>query len=132
METKNGSAPASGFASPPVVYGVVTSCVTTLVLLVMTSVVITWMSVSDAKLPYITYTINVIAVLMGGASSARKSMQRGWYYGGMVAVIYALLLVIIGTILYRGNYLTLHTILQLFIMIAIGGFAGIIGVNTKR
>jgi putative membrane protein (TIGR04086 family) len=132
METKNGSSDSSGFTSPPVVYGVIASCVTTVLLLVVSSIFVTWSSVSDAKLPFITYTINVIAVVVGAAASARKSMQRGWYYGGLSALVYTILLAIIGIVLYRSSYFTLHNFMQLFIMTFIGGFGGIIGINTKR
>ncbi|UOF92735.1 TIGR04086 family membrane protein [Fodinisporobacter ferrooxydans] len=132
MEGKNIGSGSSNFRNPPLVAGIITACITTLILLVLASIILTWTAVSDGKLPFITYTINVIAVIAGAVSAARKSSEKGWYYGGLSGLVYMILVAIIGFVLYRGEYLNVHNLLQMAIMTGIGGFGGMIGIQTKR
>jgi putative membrane protein (TIGR04086 family) len=112
----------------PVLYGLIASLLTALLCIFVAASIVAWTPVSELQLPYITYTINVVAVLVGALLAARRGGQRGWYYGGLTGGIYALMIHGIG-LLFLGSALSAAMIVQVIVLALIGAFGGMIGVN---
>jgi putative membrane protein (TIGR04086 family) len=89
-------------------------------------------SLSDSGILVSAYIVHCLAVIFGGISASRCKRERGWYYGGITGLIYAILMVIIGIIVYNTFSLDTSGIFRVLLMAVIGAFSGIIGVNTVR
>lgn len=90
-----------------------------------------WTSVQESSLPLFTYGINGVALIGGGWLAGRKSKRKGWLYGGMAGLLYALIVWMIA-------FLAFDTSMRLNpLLFAVGAFGlsalgGVVGVNSKR
>lgn len=131
MKGKPISEMAPQFGGRPVLQGLISAFVVAILAVLLTAVLVTWTSIREANVPTITYVINVIAVVIGSFSAARKEGQRGWYFGGMTGLLYSTLITLIGIMLAASTF-TFHHVVQIIILSLIGGFGGMIGVNLGR
>jgi putative membrane protein (TIGR04086 family) len=122
----------ASFRGTPVLYGLIASFITAFVCILVTTLVIGWTSVNEASLGTITYVLNMLSVLVGSILAARQAGSKGWYYGGLTGLLYALLITLLGLLAVQGPSFTLNHLLQDIIMALVGGFGGMIGVNLKR
>lgn len=113
----------------PVLQGLIYAFAVAFGAILLASVLVTWTSVPEAKLPVITYIINLAAVLTGSFVAARRSKEKGWYYGGLTGLFYSLAITILGLMLVSASF-TLHNVVQIAILTAVGGLGGVLGVNT--
>lgn len=93
------------------------------------ALLIRYTSLEMDALPIIAYLINALALLIGGFASGRRSQQRGWYYGGLQGIIYALLVMLIGFLAFNSA-MVINPILFALSSFGISAIGGIIGVNT--
>lgn len=93
------------------------------------ALLIRYTSLEMDALPIIAYLINALALLIGGFASGRRSQQRGWYYGGLQGIIYALLVMLIGFLAF-DSAMVINPILFALSSFGISAIGGIIGVNT--
>ncbi|GMA51938.1 hypothetical protein GCM10025857_32950 [Alicyclobacillus contaminans] len=87
---------------------------------------------SDGQLLAAAYTTHCAAILLGAIAGSRAAAERGWFYGGMVGLVYALVMVAIGLVVFTTFTLDARGLFRLLVMCLIGCFGGIIGVNTVR
>jgi putative membrane protein (TIGR04086 family) len=132
MKNKSFSEYAPNFSGSPVIYGLVASFVTALISILITTLVLGWSSVTEAKLSTITYVLNMVAVVIGSMLSARQAGNRGWYYGGLTGLCYAVLITLLGLLMVQGPVFNLNNLFQSILMGLIGAFGGMIGVNLKK
>lgn len=122
-ETKNGV--------NPILYGLTYTFSIVIISVLLLAIILTLTSLSDSRLPYISYAITVISILVGGYKAAKKAQIKGWYYGGITGLIYGLLLVII-TFLAFDFSLNLRSLVLVVLTFLFGAFGGIFGVNSKK
>lgn len=89
-------------------------------------------ALSDNHIVIFAYLVHCVAVLFGAVSSSRAANERGWYYGGLTGLIYALIMVGIGITIYNTFSMDASGLFRVLLMVLIGAFGGIIGVNTGR
>lgn len=87
---------------------------------------------SDSHLVIAAYVIHCFAVLFGSIAAGRSSSDRGWFYGGMTGLVYAILMILIGIVIYNSFSVDQAGLFRVLLMILIGAFGGIIGLNTQR
>ena len=118
----------------PLVYGVISAFLASLLCTLILAGVYTWSNLSESTLPYTAYTINVISALIGAILSAKSAGERGWYYGGMTALLFSALLAIVGSLVDFSAAFQLETVVRIALLGLIGAFGGMIGVNlgSKR
>lgn len=85
---------------------------------------------SNGTLVVATYTVHCIAIFFGAISASRSARCRGWYYGGVTALLYSLLMIGIGLVAYDTFSFDAAGWLRALILTAVGAFCGMIGVNT--
>lgn len=85
---------------------------------------------SNGQMVASAYVIHCIAIFFGGILGSRAAAERGWYYGGMVGLLYAVIMVCIGLIVYDTFAIDANGLFRILLMSLIGSFGGIIGVNT--
>jgi putative membrane protein (TIGR04086 family) len=113
----------------PILRGMLTSLVFAFICILVTSMIVTWTSLSESSLPTITYLINMVASLLGAFVSARKAGEKGWYFGGITALAYAVTITVIGLVVASVSF-SLYHVVQIALMSLVGIFGGMIGVNT--
>jgi putative membrane protein (TIGR04086 family) len=132
MTDLSGSSPSrQRSAVIPILYGLIVSLGVALAGIVLVATVLRWTALSERTLPYLTYTIHVISVLAGSGWAARLAGQRGWYYGMINGLGYALIVSLLALTSAEVAW-TPAALIQGLLLIIIGSFGGVIGVNVKR
>jgi putative membrane protein (TIGR04086 family) len=85
----------------------------------------------EESLPLYTYILHAVALLIGGYVSGKRSAQKGWYHGGMVGIIYALIVLIVGFLGFDQS-ITLQSLILFAASFLISALGGMFGVNTKH
>ena len=73
-----------------------------------------------------------VSILIGSMISTRKIRKNGLLNGGMVGLIYIIILYLISSLFLAGFSLTFNSFIMLVVGIITGMIGGIIGVNTNR
>ena len=120
------------FNGSPLILGVIGAFVASLLCTLVMAGIYTWTTISESTLPYTAYTINAISVLFGAVLSARSAGVKGWYYGGVTALLFSAMLAIVGSLVDLSAAFQLETLVRIAILGLIGAFGGMIGVNLKR
>lgn len=88
-------------------------------------------NLSNSGLVVGAYIVHCIAVLIGAIAGSRAASERGWYYGGLVGLIYALIMVALSLLVYSSFSFDASGLFRVLIMALIGAFGGILGVATQ-
>lgn len=97
---------------------------------IITALLLSFSDIQESALPYFSYAINVISLLIGGYVTGRKSGVRGWYYGGLAGLGYFLLVLLIGFLGFDAP-LELKTLLYTLFAFVIAAIGGVFGVNAS-
>jgi putative membrane protein (TIGR04086 family) len=116
----------------PVLYGITWAL---LWAVICTLILASWAhfgSLSDWHVIIGAYIMHCVASLAGGIAASRAAMERGWYYGGLVGLTYAVIMVLIGLLIYNTFTIDGGGLFRVLLMALIGAFGGIIGVNSQH
>lgn len=98
---------------------------------IVTALIMQYTSMQRATLPAIALVIHALALLIGGFMTGKVAGKKGWYYGGIQGIIYALALMVIGFLAFDTG-MTVNPLLFLLCAFGISAIGGILGVNTRR
>lgn len=127
MDTRHTS---QGLRQFPVIYGTIWALIWAIC---ANMIVFLWSNYGNATAGQLTvaaYVIHCTAVLFGGFRAARCASEKGWYYGGLTGLMYAIFMILIGLTVYNTFSMDAGGGFRTVLMILIGAFAGIIGVNS--
>lgn len=88
-------------------------------------------TISESTMLPVVLTITGISILIGGTISSRKMKKNGLIYGGIVGLVYILILYLASSISMVGFSLSLNSLLMLIVGVITGVIGGIIGVNFQ-
>ncbi|MFC5650116.1 TIGR04086 family membrane protein [Paenibacillus solisilvae] len=88
-------------------------------------------SMQENQLPLYSLLVHGLSALAGGFIAGKRSGSRGWYYGGMLGVLYGLLVLLI-SFLASNIGISGRTMAMIGESFLCGAFGGMIGVNAKR
>ncbi len=111
--------------------GVIISIVSTLILLFVYSLVLTYTSIDENTIGPVIIVITSISILIGSSIGNLKLNKNGIMNGAIVGGIYFLLLYCISSLLSFQFNMNLRSIILIFSGIIFGIVGGIIGVNKK-
>lgn len=112
--------------------GTVISVVSTLLLLFIFSIILTYTMVSESMIPAVIIVVTAISLLIGSTIANKKIKKKGIINGGIIGGIYMITLYIISSAV-SGNFsLGLNSIIMITVGILFGVIGGIIGVNSKK
>lgn len=95
------------------------------------SVIVTASDQGEAVLPIYAYIIHGISILIGSFASGRKSGSKGWYHGGLLGLVYSIIVLIIGFLSFDKG-MDLSVLQFAAAAFAAGVLGGIFGVNTRK
>lgn len=84
----------------------------------------------EASLPMYVYTVNGLALFVGGFVSGKRSGEKGWYYGGLTGLLYFLFMLLVSFLGFDAK-LGMTQVYQMSMALACSAMGGIIGVNVS-
>lgn len=112
--------------------GIVCSIFLTLVLLFIFSIILTYTNIDESTIPIIIIMATVISILVGSSISTIKIKKNGILNGGIIGLIYILIIYLISSIVQTGFTLNMYSIIMISLSIVAGMIGGIVGVNIKK
>jgi putative membrane protein (TIGR04086 family) len=118
------------FASPlfsGMVYAFITMAISSLIY----SLVLTFTNQSEDSLSLFAYLIHALAIFIGSYACGKRINNKGWYHGGILGLVYALIIILIG-FLSMDNGISFQTLLAVAVAYLLGAIGGILGVNNTK
>lgn len=79
--------------------------------------------------PYLVYAVAIAAILWGSAYTARKIGVRGWLNGGVLGVLYVLLMLGAGLVIVDHMTFGWSVVVKIFLGFIFGAAGGMWGIN---
>lgn len=117
--------------SSPILSGLIFSLAVMLVGVLVVSLLLTVTGLGEDALPMFVYIIHGAALLIGGFVTGRKRGTKGWYHGGMLGILYWLLIMIVGFLSINATF-GMDVLMTAGICFVTGAIGGILGVNTSK
>jgi putative membrane protein (TIGR04086 family) len=118
------------FASPlfsGMVYAFITMAISSLIY----SLVLTFTNQSEDSLSLFAYLIHALAIFIGSYACGKRINNKGWYHGGILGLVYALIIILIG-FLSMDNGISFQTLFAVAVAYLLGAIGGILGVNNTK
>jgi putative membrane protein (TIGR04086 family) len=96
------------------------------------AILITYTNLSDKNINFITTSTTILAITLAGFDTAKSCENSGWLWGILSGIIYALILIGLGSCVSQKILFSTQTLMLLLLSIASGGVGGIIGINFKK
>ena len=111
--------------------GVGIALITTLILLIIFAVVLTYTQVSETVINPVIIVITAISILIGSSIGNIKIRKNGLINGAIIGGTYIFIIYLISSILNWKFGLEIQSIIMIIIGMIFGVLGGIIGVNKK-
>lgn len=95
------------------------------------SLIFQFTEVSESKMPIFTYIVNGISLISGGFVTGFKVKERGWLYGGITGILYAIVLMLIAFLAFDVAF-SMRTLAMMVSAFCLASIGGIFGVNFSR
>ncbi len=96
------------------------------------AILITYSNVGEEHLTLVITATSIISIVVAGFDMAKSCENKGWLWGIISGLIYALILIIIGIFAANKTVFTSQTLMLILLSAASGGVGGIIGINFKK
>jgi putative membrane protein (TIGR04086 family) len=117
--------------SSPLMSGFVYAFIWMIAAALIVSLLLKFSGLKEQSLTTYVYVIHALSIFMGSYVTGKRAGVKGWYHGGMLGVVYSVVVAIISFLGFDVS-ITLHTLILIAISFAIGAFGGIIGVNMRK
>ena len=114
------------------VSGVLVGYAITCIIFLGYSILITYTSMTDEKMPLVVAGATLISVIVAGFDAAKGAANKGWFWGIIAGLIYAVILMVIMTLVLKNFSVDSRTVTVLVLSLAGGGLGGVIGINFKN
>ncbi|HHU69328.1 MAG TPA: TIGR04086 family membrane protein [Thermoanaerobacterales bacterium] len=84
---------------------------------------------SEKIIPIVTTIVSIISIAIAGFYVSSNTKSKGWLKGGIVGLLYILILLAIGRFIIPNYALSSQSLIKLIIGFVIGSIGGIIGVS---
>jgi putative membrane protein (TIGR04086 family) len=118
------------FSSPlfsGLVYAFLTMGITSLIF----SFVLTFTTQNEDTLSYFVYFIHALSIINGAYACGKRTPNKGWYHGGILGVIYGVIIIIVGFLSFDYGF-SLQSLMAMFGAFVLGALGGIFGVNHSK
>lgn len=111
--------------------GSVISVVTTIILLIIFSLFLTYTNINESTIPTVIIIITGLSILIGSQIATHNIKKNGIINGALVGIIYIICIYFLSSIVTKNFSLNNYAIIMIVVSLLIGGLGGIIGVNKK-
>ena len=109
--------------------GTFLSIILTLILLAILSILLTYTNLKENLMTPMVIGITAISTLIGSVVSTRKIKAKGLLNGGLVGILYILIIYLLSSIVCDDFSLSMSSFILIIAAIFTGMIGGIIGVN---
>ncbi|HEY8449845.1 MAG TPA: TIGR04086 family membrane protein [Bacillota bacterium] len=127
LERSYGPEPAIDLRA--VIAGVLVVFMLTVLAAALLAVGIYVTDMTEAHVAGILYYIGLLAIACGGAVASRKAGTRGWLHGALTGILYGVLSLALGALLFPGVEALAGAAVKLAAAAAAGLLGGIVGIN---
>jgi putative membrane protein (TIGR04086 family) len=117
--------------SSPLFSGLVYAFLTMGIASLIFSFILTFTSQNEDTLSFFVYFIHALSIMNGAYVCGKRTSHKGWYYGGILGVIYGLIIIIVGFLSFDYGF-SLQSLIAMFGAFVAGALGGIFGVNNSR
>jgi len=108
------------------------SVLISVVLLLIASLVGTFVPLSEKMIFIVVNIISVLSVFLSGIIASAIYKSKGLLFGAVAGIIYSIFVYILGALVYMNFGISLNTLIGLVISIISGAFGGVTGVNLIK
>ncbi len=112
-------------------HGLVRGYIISLLFFLIGAMLITYTSIGENTIPLITSIIMIIGIVYSSIYCSIHLSRKGWLHGGIIGLIYVLILVLLSKIFISDYSLNRITLYKIGLGIGAGIIGGILGVNIK-
>lgn len=112
--------------------GAIFAYLLTAVVFVVYGLLLTYTETTEKNIQIVVMMTTVISVLIGGIITSKGVDSKGLFFGMLVGVVYALIMIMVGLCILPVMKITSKMIMIIVLSISAGGIGGIIGINTKK
>ncbi len=112
--------------------GVLIAYAITCIIFIGYAMLLTYSSFSGKNLQLVVTLTSLISVIVAGFDSAKGAASKGWLWGIIAGLIYAIILAAIGIFINGGFAIDSKTITLFILSVAGGGLGGVLGINFKK
>ncbi len=112
--------------------GAIFAYLLTAVVFVVYGLLLTYTETTEKNIQIVVMITTVISVLIGGIIASKGVDSKGLFFGMLVGVVYALIMIMLGLCILPVMKITSKMIMIIVLSISAGGIGGIIGINTKK
>ena len=109
--------------------GVFRAAIVTLIILVIYSIITTYIPASMKVTSVFYIVITLVSVLYGSLFAAKKAGEKGWLMGLMVAVTYMLVLYLVKVVGGGSTDIGMREVTRTALALGIGALSGMLGIN---
>lgn len=114
-----------------VLKGSIISLVLTMIMLTIYAGILSYTDISENSMNLVIFIVSGLSILITSSIINIKIKKNGIINGGLIGLIYILILYILSSIITGDFSLTLDSIIMIIICVITGMIGGIIGVNIK-
>ena len=115
-----------------VIKGSVLAIVLTAIFLTIYATILSFTNISETTIVPVVIVLTGISLLIGSSISTIPIKKQGMFNGGLVGLIYMLVLYIISSIILGNFGLNINSIIMIAVGVLTGMVGGIIGVNIHK
>ena len=108
------------------------SVLISVVLLLIASLMGTFIPLSEKMIIIVVNIISVLSVFLSGIIASAIYKSKGLLFGAVAGIIYSIFVYIVGALVYMNFGFTLNTLIGFVISIVSGAFGGVTGVNLIK
>lgn len=112
-----------------IIKGMLLAYIVSLVAFLIIGGLIHFTKISEDIVPVSVNIVSALSVLIGGLYVAKNVDTRGWLNGGIMGLLYVLILLILSLFLVPDASLGISSFVKLALGFVIGALGGILGVN---
>lgn len=112
--------------------GIMVAYAITCVIFIGYAILLTYTSITEKNISLVVTITTIISALVAGFDSARGAKEKGWFWGVIAGICYAVILIAIGTWFSEGFSFDARSVTLLILAIASGGLGGVLGINVKK
>jgi putative membrane protein (TIGR04086 family) len=109
--------------------GVFRAAILTLIVLVIYSIITTYVPASMKVTSVFYIVITLVSVLYGSVFAAKKAAEKGWLMGMIVAATYMLVLYLVKVVGGGDAAIGTREIVRMVLALGIGTLSGMLGIN---
>lgn len=111
--------------------GLLVCYIVTIVFILIFSALLTYTKVKENSIPMLNTITMISSISLGAIYSTIKIKEKGWLHGGIVGILYYVVLLILNYTFAKPFTMDIYSISKLLISLGAGVIGGMIGINLK-